>query len=333
MECFDFLKKIEAISYIIFLAFLCSCNQKKAIEITDRGFIQGAEGADLYYEMTGSGADTIVVIHGGPGAGIQSVFSSVKPLADDFVLIFYDQRGGGQSTLPKDTTKLQPEYFTEDLEAVRSHFNLDKMNVLTHSFGSVLLAEYALEYPENLNRIVFHGATGPVRADMAEYYRKSAENAPSLPDTTLTNRASELLQSLLKGTAENPRETCQEYESIGSKLAEMKGEKVTWPGTTCYGSPESIEYYYKYTAQLAPKYYGMWNYTDNMDNVNAPLLVVYGEDDSLAHKTQRDWADSFQDGELLLVPDAGKAALSDNPEYVFSAITSFFKGEWSENIG
>lgn len=325
------LKKIAALSFLICPIILYSCNQESTIEITDSGFLQGADGADLYYEVVGTGADTIVVIHGGPGAGIQSVFSSVQPLAEEFVLIFYDQRGGGQSTLPEDTTKLQPEHFTEDLEAVRSHFHLGKMNILTHSFGSILVAEYALEYPENLNRIVFHGATGPSRADMAEYYRKTAENASPSPDTSLSNRASELLQSLLNGMAENAQEACREYESIGIKLAEMRGDTVTYKGTTCSGSPESVEYYYKYTAQLAPQYYGMWDYTTKLDHLETPLLVVYGKEDTLAHQTQRDWATSVQNGRLLLVPDADKAAFSDNPEFVFPALETFFHGDWPEN--
>lgn len=309
---------------------LASCNQKNAAGIPDSGFLQGDDGADLYYEVIGSGDDTVVVVHGGPGAGMHSVFPDIKPLAEDFILIFYDQRGGGKSTLPKDTTKLQPEDFTQDLEAIRSHFNLGKMNILTHSFGSILVAEYTLEYPENLNRIVFHGATGPVRADMAEYYRKTAENASPSLDTSLSNRASELLQSLLNGTAENAQETCREYESIGIKLAELRGETVTYQGTTCSGSPESVEYYYKYTAQLAPQYYGMWDYTSNLGHVKAPLLVVYGEKDTLAQQTQHDWVSSLQNSRLLLVPNAGKAAFSDNPEFVFPAITSFFNGEWPE---
>lgn len=325
------LKKIAAISFFVCPIILFSCNQEQAIEITDRGFLQGAENADLYYEVIGSGADTVVVIHGGPGAGIQSVFPSVKPLSEEFVLIFYDQRGGGESTLPKDTTKLYPEYFTEDLEAVRSYFNFGQMNLLTHSFGSIMAAEYAIKYPDRIKRMAFHGATGPIRVDMAEYYRKTTENAPTSPDTSLSNRASELLQSLLNGTAENAQEACREYESIGIKLAEMRGETVTYEGTTCSGSPESVEYYYKYTAQLAPKYYGMWNYTPKLDHLKAPLLVVYGAEDTLAHQTQRDWVTSVQNGRLLLVPDADKAAFSGNPEAVFPALKTFFKGNWPEN--
>lgn len=325
------LKKIAAISFIICPIIFFTCNQKNAVEISDSGFLPGADGAKLYYEVIGSGADTIVVIHGGPGAGIQSVFSSVKPLAEDFVLIFYDQRGGGQSTLPADTTKLQPNYFTEDLESVRSHFNLKKMNLLTHSFGSIVAAEYAIKYPDRIKRMAFHGATGPVRADMAEYYRKTAENAPPSPDTSLSNRASKLMQSLLSGTAENAQETCREYESIAIKLDEMRGDTVTYKGTTCSGSPESVEYYYKYTAQLAPQYYGMWDYTTKLDHVNAPFLVVYGEEDTLAHQTQRDWVTSLQNGRLLLVPGVDKVAFSGNPEVVFPALKTFFDGNWPQN--
>ncbi len=111
-----------------------------------------------------------------------------------------------------DTTKLKPEYFVEDLEAVRSHFGLGQMNVITHSFGSVLVAQYAMKYPDHLNRMVFHGATGPHLMQELKIRKKKAEIAPPSPDTVLSNRASELLQALLNGTASDPVATCREYE-------------------------------------------------------------------------------------------------------------------------
>jgi proline iminopeptidase len=118
-------------------------------------------GARLYYRVMGTGADTIVVVHGGPGAGMSTVLPDLKHLTRNHLIIFYDQRGGGRSTLPADTMQLQARYFIQDLEAVRQHFRLDRMNVVAHSFGPIIVAAYAQAHPNHGGSMVFLGATGP----------------------------------------------------------------------------------------------------------------------------------------------------------------------------
>lgn len=165
---------------------------------------------------------------------------------------------------------------------------------------------------------------------MAELYRKRAAVSPPSPDTALSNQASELLQSLLNGTASDPVETCREYEAINRKLASARGEQVNYKGTECEAPPEAVRYYFHYTAQLAPQYFGNWDYTTGLEAVSSPLLVIYGKQDSLAIPMQRQWVNSVPNGCLLLVPDAGKGAFSDNPEFVFAAIDTFLSGAWPE---
>lgn len=287
-----------------------------------------AEGAQLYYRVIGSGQDTIVVVHGGPGAGMHSVLPSFEPLARKYVLIFYDQRGGGRSTLPADTTKLAAEYFIEDLEAVRKHFGLATMNVITHSFGAILVAQYATKYPDRLERMVFHGATGPRRAEAAE--RARAATSTASPDTAISNRAAELLHALLSGTAADPVAACREFEALGKQIALARDDTVTYRGTTCTASAEAVRYYYRYTAQLAPRSFGDWNFTTGLEQVSAPLLVVYGARDTLALPAQREWANAVHNGRFLPVPEAGKSAITDHPEFVFPAIETFFSGDWPQ---
>lgn len=313
------------------LSFIIACGTNKSSSSINDGYLTGADNAKLYYRVLGSAQDSIVVLHGGPGAGMYSILPSVKPLAQKHTLIFYDQRGGGRSELPADTSKLQSKYFVEDLEAVRKYFNLKKMNIIAHSFGSILLAEYATKYPNRIKRVIFHGATGPRRSSMAKLFRAKAA-VDRTPDTTLTKRASELLQKLMDGTASNPKETCLAYEKVGRKLAALKGKKTNYKGTTCNASPEAIRYYYSKTAQLTPQSFGNWDYTTSLQQVEAPMLVVYGKRDSLAIPTQREWVDAIPHSRLLLVPDAGKAAFSDNPNFTFLAVGTFLTGDWPEKV-
>lgn len=313
------------IAGFVFVALLTGCDTETSSIQTKDGYVTGSDGIKQYYQVMGNAQDTVVVIHGGPGAGIHTVIPMMKPLTESFTLIFYDQRGGGRSTLPEDTTRLQPHHFVEDLEAVRKHFGLEQMNVITHSFGSILVAEYAKIYPNRLKRMVFHGSTGPSRAEAGKYYQAQAATAMQSPDTALSNRASELLQSLLDGTASDPLETCLEYEEISRELTFARGDSTDYQGTTCNAPPEAIRYYYQYTAQLAPRYFGDWNYMKDLKDVIAPLLVVYGEQDSLGILMQQQWTEAVPNSRLLLVPDAKKGAFSDNPGATVPEVTEFFK--------
>lgn len=308
------------------LIFFIACSSSKQKAVINEGLLSGADAEKVYYRVMGSGQDTVVVIHGGPGAGMHTVIPMMQPLAKSFTLIFYDQRGGGRSTLPRDTTKLQPHHFVEDLESVRKHFDLEKMNVITHSFGSILVAEYAKKYPDRLKRMVFHGSTGPQRSEAGKYYRAQSAAARQSPDTALSNRASELFQSLLNGTAADPVKTCREYEEISRKLLIAQGDSTNYEGTTCNAPPEAIRYYYQYTAQLAPRYFGDWDYMKDLKKVTAPLLVIYGEQDSLGIPMQQQWINAVPNSRLLLIPDAQKGAFSDNPDESFPEVADFFRG-------
>lgn len=292
------------------------------------GTIRTADGVSLYYRLVGAGEDTLVVLHGGPGAGMNSVLPAVRPLARDRLLLLYDQRGGGRSTLPEDTTLLSAEAFVRDLEAVRRHFGLERMDVLAHSFGAVLLARYAREHPDRLGRVVLHGATGPDRRGAVEVMRESAARESATGDTALARRHRELLLRLLRGEAGDPVETCRTFERVGRELARSRGEPGDWPGTTCDAPPEAVRYYYRHTARLAPRSFGDWDFTRGLERVTAPALVIWGARDSAGIPLQRAWAAAYPRGRLLLVPGAGKGALAHRPERFREAVDAFLKGEW-----
>jgi len=288
------------------------------------GTIVGDGGTELYYRIAGTGLDTVVVVHGGPGAGMGSVWPEFEPLAERLALVFYDQRGGGRSGLPDDTSRLHADHFVADLDSVRSHFSLERMKLLAHSFGSILAARYAREHPGRVERIALHGATGPVRAEAARLARARAATPPAA-DTALARRGNELLGSLLDGSAPDPVAVCREWESIGRRLAADRGETTAWRGSTCEMPPEALLYYYEHTAQHAPRTFGNWDFRGELEEVSAPVLVVAGTRDTLDLEAQRTWAEAYPNGRLLAFDAFGKTAIADRPEAVVPALTAFLE--------
>jgi len=293
------------------------------------GFLTGAAEGRLRYRVLGNGTDTVVAIHGGPGAGMNSILPDARPLAERFTVIFYDQRGGGLSVLPEDTARLRAGHFVRDLEAVRRHFGLRRMNLVTHSFGAILAARYAREHPGRVERMVFHKPTGPVLSEALEAMRDRRREQPGGNDS-LADRRAQLLDSLLRGEAEDPVATCRAYEDIGRSLTADRGEPVTWRGSTCDAPAEAVRYHYRHTAQWTPRTFGDWDFTVGMERIRAPLLVVHGARDSVGLRLARSWTSALPNARLLPVPGAGPSAWTDRPDVVFPAVGTLLEGDWPE---
>ncbi len=63
------------------------------LEPTEKtGYVSLSDGARLFYKMIGTGRDTIIAIHGGPGMDMESIYGDFKVLGEKHTVIFYDQR-------------------------------------------------------------------------------------------------------------------------------------------------------------------------------------------------------------------------------------------------
>ena len=123
---------------------------------TVEGYFRGAENARLFYRMVGNGEQTIVFLHGGPGLGIEDGALDLEAVAaKGFRFIELNERGSGHSEIVSDKSKLGIDYYVRDLEALRQHFKLTKMNLVGLSWGSAIVTLYASQHSENINRIIF----------------------------------------------------------------------------------------------------------------------------------------------------------------------------------
>jgi proline iminopeptidase len=108
-------------------------------------------GAELFVRRVGSGSP-VVVLHGGPGAHHDYLRPGFDGLARGRELIYYDQRGGGRSAVPRDV----PVGWTEqvgDLEALREHWGLERLTIAGYSWGALLALLYAVDRPERIERL------------------------------------------------------------------------------------------------------------------------------------------------------------------------------------
>ena len=119
-------------------------------------------GVRLYTRRVGHGPP-VVVLHGGPGAHHDYLLPQYDHLTEGGrALLYYDQRGGGRSPVPRDIPVGWREHVV-DLEALRGHWGLDHLTVIGYSWGGLLALLYALEHPDRIARLALV-SSAPVTA-------------------------------------------------------------------------------------------------------------------------------------------------------------------------
>jgi proline iminopeptidase len=149
-------------------------------------------GVELFVRRIGSGAP-VVVLHGGPGAHHDYLLPGFDALADGRELIYYDQRGGGRSPVPRDVPVGWTEHVA-DLDALRAEWGLRRMTLAGYSWGGLLALLYALEHVERVERLALVSPAPAWRAAREEFERRFAERnlAPALQAERQALRASGL---------------------------------------------------------------------------------------------------------------------------------------------
>lgn len=113
-----------------------------------------ADGVMFHSESFGAASrPTVVVLHGGPGGDYRNLLVLAE-LADDYHVVFYDQRGTGLSPrVPEDQLTLQSS--VEDVHRVVLHAaGGAPVALIGHSWGGMLGAYYLAEHPEMVARAV-----------------------------------------------------------------------------------------------------------------------------------------------------------------------------------
>jgi proline iminopeptidase len=118
-------------------------------------------GYDLYYrELVGNPSrPPLVALHGGPGMSSLTFKGSFDRFAPDRRVVYYDQRGSGQSQIKPFVNDYTIEQLVSELEALRRDvIRADRIVVVGHSFGGALAQRYALAYPDRVSALVLVGS-------------------------------------------------------------------------------------------------------------------------------------------------------------------------------
>jgi pimeloyl-ACP methyl ester carboxylesterase len=111
----------------------------------------GADGTRLAYHEAGAG-DPLICLPGGPMQA-SAYLGDLGGLSAHRSLVLLDLRGTGESDLPADPASYRCDRLVDDVEALRAHLGLDRIDVLGHSAGGNLAVLYAARFPQRVDRL------------------------------------------------------------------------------------------------------------------------------------------------------------------------------------
>lgn len=161
---------------LVVCALLCVASAAHARSTRRESGFAEVNGARLYYEAAGKGP-AVVLVHGGL-VDSRLWDEQMKPLSKHFRVVRYDMRGYGRSPAPTG------EYHVlEDLRALLDYLKIEKATLVGLSLGGIISADFALEYPARVERLVLVGSglrgdKQPRNEQTARAFRVGAREGP-----------------------------------------------------------------------------------------------------------------------------------------------------------
>jgi 3-oxoadipate enol-lactonase len=215
-----------------------------------------ANGITLYYETAGAGEPVLFI--GGTGADLRTkpnVFNG--PLAAEFSLLSYDQRGLGQSDKPALTYTMAD--YADDAAGLLDSVGWPSCAVMGVSFGGMVAQELALRHPQRVTRLVL-ACTSSGGLGGASFPLHELAELPSQPRLRRYLAVSDV-RCDEQWQAANP----DELERLLSTLARPEPDP-----SSLDGARRQLE---------ARRHHDTW---DRLDQIKVPVLVCAGRHDGIA---------------------------------------------------
>ena len=275
------------------LSLLCGGVQAMVKENSQRGVAE-VNGTKLYYETAGKGP-AVVLVHGGL-VDSRLWDDQMKELAKHHRVVRYDLRAMGRSAPAP-----QPFSHIEDLRALMDFLKIERATVVGLSLGGIIAADFALEYPERVDRLVLVGA-GP-RGDK----QPPDKDAMKAYEAASKGIAEEFVNVVMKsGLYAAVREGTPAYARLRQMMLEnFKALSTFAPGFLKYPTQPTLE---------------------RLGQIKAPTLVIIGGEDAQSLKNVADTlAAGIPGARKVVIPGASHHPPVETPNEFNKAVLSFLK--------
>ena len=251
-------------------------------------------GITINYELEGEGK-TIVFVHGlSDSLAYWKVLS--ENLKNDYQTLIYDLRGHGESSDDDRNTTI--DLYQEDLYQLLKSLNIENAVFVGLSLGGNVILNLAVNHPEMVNGLV-------VMSSFPEHDEK-LKNIFDDFDNAIDEGFVEFFDTILPYTL--PDDILEEHKEL---LENVKVEAAKTANIE--GIKKGINAGYGF------------NLSDKLNEINAPTLVIAGEEDNLTTlDIQRKISDNIQDSDLIVLEKTKHNILiGRNIEKVLNIINDF----------
>ncbi len=251
----------------------------------------------------------VVAVHGGPGLDHMTVKSALGPLAEDFQVVYFDQRGHGRSD------RSQSEFWNlrtwaDDLRRLCDALGLEKPVVLGSSFGGDVALAYAGLFPDHPGGVILTNTTGG-RSDQQRvievFGRIGGPEAAEVARRAYADKTGDYQAEFLR--------VCYPLYSATPGWAE---ESVQFMARMI----RNIDVNLHYASQLVSGF-DPWTVAGA---VRCPVLVLNGEDDPVSPlPVVRELVSQLpaETTRLVTLPGARHIIFRDRPDLAFPAVKNF----------
>lgn len=237
-------------------------------------------GAKLWVVTVGKG-QPLILVSGGPG-GAHVGLRRFDSLAQDNMLVYYDAFGRGKSDTAKKVEEYSLERDIEDLEGLRKALKLDKVNLLGHSYGGLVVQGYALKYPQHVSHLVlantFHSYL---------MWQANDDNSNHEMKTNYPEMWEQLMALREKGYISSDEEHQQLYGTVPyGFLYAYNPDKFISRGAKPYPNAFNTKLYYQLVGKdgdfIVGNDIGNFDFRSRLKDLKMPVLIYGGRYDRVA---------------------------------------------------
>jgi proline iminopeptidase len=281
----------------------------------EEGYVS-VNGVQLYYKIVGQG-EPVVISHGGPGFDHNYILP-MSELADDYRVIFYDQRATGNSTGAVDADSMTLDNFVQDLEGLRKKLNLGKVNLIGHSWGGGLAVYYAVKYPLSLRSLTVLAGAGLDTRYFEQYYQNVQKK--TLPKDAVIMK--EIKQSRAFRTRQ--AEAVKKYYRIATKPFFYNPSLVN---RLDFFVNESTASNQSRAAAFIMRDLSNLCFYDKLSTIKCPVLIVCGDSDPEPRWGPYKLHKLVPQSKLVFLKNTGHFVFIESPEETFSVIRDFLRDD------
>ena len=286
--------------------------------LVSNGFAIDREGfaisgdCKLFYRTMGKGKP-LIVIHGGPGLTQDYLLPHMERLANNYFVIFYDQRGCGNSTGEINENPIAT--LVNDLDNLRKTFGFERVSILGHSWGGRLAMEYATCFPESIDKLILSNPSPSSSDDYLLFKQELAERIGPFQSDFSANRSE---QGGSQGTEDFDerflrllfRVYCHVPE-YADRLNLSMTDSASVKGGRCYEAIRSKVLNHHF------------NLSESLKNLNLPVLIVHGDSDPIPWETAQRTANCIKGAQFIVLENCGHFPFVECPDVYFDALHDF----------